>query len=200
MIKLVYDLKAGFDECYLTIKNVEYGLSGMLAMESLGTLEYLEEIEADMDKPIDLDALREPDEETFYNTYKDDIEGLLDYLEGCRELDSLYEISVLDVSKLYFSHMLGGTPIKHIVPIWEPSNWRLVYEPGVRTSFHYINAMLAKEVCDTLKLTRQQLHYYVKTGQIRKEYNPDNNKQFKYNSIDVYALQKKLEKKYERYK
>jgi DNA-binding transcriptional MerR regulator len=59
--------------------------------------------------------------------------------------------------------------------------------------------MSAKEVCDALKLTRQQLHYYVKTEQIRKEYNPENPAQFKYNRTDVYALQKKLEKKYDRY-
>ena len=60
--------------------------------------------------------------------------------------------------------------------------------------------MSAKEVCDTLKLTRQQLHYYVKTGQLRKEYNPENGKQFKYNRLDAQVLQKKLEKKYDRYK
>jgi DNA-binding transcriptional MerR regulator len=60
--------------------------------------------------------------------------------------------------------------------------------------------MPAKEVCDLLKLTRQQLHYYVKTGTIRKEYNPENNKQFRYNRLDVQVLQKKLEKKYDRFK
>ena len=28
MLKLLYDLKVGFDDCYLTIKNQEYDISG----------------------------------------------------------------------------------------------------------------------------------------------------------------------------
>jgi hypothetical protein len=197
MLKLVYDLKAGFEDKYLTLKNEECELSGDLVIMNLGTLDNLEEIEADTGEAIDVDTLREPDEEAFYNEYKDDIEGLLDYIESIGTLESIYECSVLEISKLYFSHLLGS---KYIVPIWEPSNWRLVYDPAVRTSVHYLNALPAKEVCDTLKLTRQQLHYYVKAGQIRKEFNPENPKQFKYNRTDVYVLQKKLEKKYDRYK
>lgn len=200
MLKLIYDLKAGFEDKYLTLKNEEWELSDDLILMDLGTLDNLEEIEADTGKVIDVDTLREPDEEAFYNDYKDDIEGLLDYLESIGSLESLYESSVLEISKLYFSHLLGGSPLKHIVPVWEPSNWRLVYDPAVRTSAHYLNALPAKEVCDTLKLTRQQLHYYVKTGQIRKEFNPENPTQFKYNRTDVYVLQKKLKKKYDRYK
>lgn len=199
MIKLVYDLKAGFEDCYLTLKNEEYELSDDLIMDNLFVLDNIEEIEADSGEAIDVDTLREPDEEAFYNEYKDDVEKLIDQLTNRGTLDSLYNYSVLEISKLYFSHKLGGIPIKYIIPIWEPSNWKLIYDPAVRTSFHYLNALSAKEVFDLLKLTRQQLHYYVKAGQIRKEYNPENPKQFKYNSTDVYILQKKLEKKYDRY-
>lgn len=200
MLKLIYDLKAGFDDCYLTIKNEEYELSDELVMDNLGVLDNLEEIETNIDEAINLDSLKEPDEAAFYKQYKDDTEALLDQLESCGRLDALYEESVLRISKLYFSHMLGGTPIKYFIPVWEPSNWRLEYDPDTRASVHYLNALTAKEVCNTLKLTRQQLYYYVKTGQIRKEYNPENDNQFKYNSIDVYILQKKLDKKYHKYK
>lgn len=199
MLKLVYDLKAGFEDKYLTLKNEEWELSDILVIMNLGVLDNLEEIEADNNVTVDIDTLREPDEESFYNEYKDDIDGLLDYLESAGSLESLYECSALEISKLYFSHMLGGIPLKHIIPVWEPSNWRLVYDT-TRTPVHYLNALPAKEVCDLLKLTRQQLHYYVKTGQIKKEFNPENPKQFKYNRTDVYVLQKKIEKKYDRYK
>lgn len=199
MIKLVYDLKVGFDDCYLTIKNEEYDVSQVLEMSKLGTVEFLEEIEAADGEPLDLDELLEEDEESFYQEYHDDIEGLLDFLAN-GTLEMLESDSRLYFSKLYFSHLLGGTPIKYVVPVWEPSNWRLEYDPVERSSFYYSNAMPAAEVCELLKLTRQQLHYYVKTGAIRKEFNPDNNKQFRYNRLDVQVLQKKLEKKYERFK
>lgn len=186
MIKLIYDLKAGFDDCYLTLKKQEYDLE-----DALEVFVPSEEYEG-------VPEIKFIPEEEFYNEYKDDIEALLDYLESTGQLDILYEDSVLSISKLYFSHKLGGIPLKHFVPIWEPSNWRLVYEPEVRSSSYYNNAMSAKEVCGMLKLSRQQLHYYVKTGQIRKEYNPANKKQFKYSRLDVQVLQKKLEKKYDR--
>jgi hypothetical protein len=187
MLKLVYDLKAGFDDCYLTIKNEEWDLAD--------ELEYFRPSEEYEGVP----EICYMSEEDFYNKYKDNIEGLLDQLESSGELDILYEDSVLNISKLYFSHMLGGIPLKHIVPVWEPSNWRLEYDPNTRSSFYYTDACSAKEIHDTLGLSRQQLYYYVKSGQIRKEYNPENKKQFRYNRLDVQILQKKLEEKCDRY-
>lgn len=199
MLKLIYDLKAGFKDCYLTIKKEEWDLSSMLEMNKLGTLEYLEEIEKDCG-PVDLDELRQNNEVDFFIQYCDKIPELLQLLEDNGEMDMLREESILTISKLYFLHHLGGNQLKHVIPIWEPSNWKLDLDPSTRTSFYYLNAMSAKEVCDLLNLTRQQLHYYVKTDQLRKEVNPENPKQFKYNRTDVYVLQKKLEKKYDRYK
>ena len=198
MIKLVYDLKAGFEDCYITIKNEEYDLSDMLENQKSATLECADELEAD-GCPVDLDNLG-PSEEEFYEEYCNKVEGLVEELEEAGYMGMLYEESVLDISKVFFSHRLGSTPIKNIIPVWEPSNFRLVFEPGIRSDWHYLNALSAADVCELLNLTRQQLHYYVKTGVIKKEFNPENNKQFKYNSTDVYVLQKKLEKKYNRYK
>jgi hypothetical protein len=199
MLKLLYDIKAGFEDCYLTIKDETYDLSSMLELEKYGTLEYLEDIEECEDRTIDLDELKQEGDLEFYNTYKDDIPALLELLDENGTMEMLYSDSVLTISKLFFSHMLGGNPIKHFVPVWEPSNWRLEIDDE-RSSIHYLNALAAKQVCDTLKLTKQQLHYYVKTGQIRKELNPDKPNSFKYNRTDVYILQKKLEKKYDRYR
>lgn len=197
MIKLVYDLKAGFDDCYLTIKDDEFDLSQMLELEKLGEVEYAEDIEELEGRTVDFDKLRASIDEEFYNQYKDDMQGLLALLEDSGHFDFLLEDSVLYISKCFFSHLLETD---ELVPIWEPSNWRLVYDPEKRSDYFYTDAMSAKEVCDLLKLTRQQLHYYVKVGQIRKEYNPDNKQQFRYNRLDVYILQKKLAKKYDRYK
>ena len=187
MIKLVYDLKAGFTDCYLIKKNEVYDLVDML--------------EVFVENPDDelVPEIAYIPEEDFYNAYKDNIEGLLTELSDNGIMDMIYEDSVLTISKLFFSHMLGGIPLKNTISIWEPSNWRLVYEPEKRSDYFYTTAISAGEVMAKLKLTRQQLHYYVKAGQIRKEYNPENMKQFKYNSTDVYTLQKKLEKKYDRY-
>ena len=198
MLKLVYDLKAGFEDCYLTIKDEEYDLSSMLEIQKISILEFSDELEDD-GVLVELDKLG-PSEEEFYKEYCNNIEGLLDELEERGELDMLHEDSVLNVSKVFFSHLLGGTPIKNTVPVWEPSNFRLVWEPWIKSSCFYLNAMSASDVCNLLNLTRQQLHYYVTTGAIKKEYNPENSKQFKYNRTDVYTLQKKLEKKYDRYK
>ena len=178
MLKLIYDLKAGFSNCYLTIKNEWYDLSQMLEAEKLVTLDYLREVEV-AEGPVDLDELRKDTESDFFYQYCDKIQELLDLLEENGEFTALYEDSVLHISKLYFSHMLGGLPIKNVIPVWEPYNWRLEYDPGSRTTFHYLNAISAREVCELLKLTKQQLHYYVKTGQIKKEFNPKNKKQFK---------------------
>ena len=187
MLKLLYDLKCGFENKYLTLKDEEYDLAWLLksTIESTDTDEVVSVVVGEQD---------------FYEQYKDDIESLLEVLEESYELSNLYEASVLEVSKLYFSHLLGGLPLKHVAPIWEPSNWRLIYEPEKRSAQFYLNALPAAEVMKLLKLTKQQLHYYVKVGQLRKEFNPENPKQFKYNRTDVFVLQKKLDKKYDRYK
>ena len=184
MLKLVYDLKAGFEDCYLTIKNEVYDFSYLCEHGEEST-------DPDFEPRVNIDP-----EEEIYNDYKYRLSSLMEFLDNSGDLDSLKRNSVSRISKLFFSHMLKGNEL----PIWEASNFRLEYDPEVRSQRFYDEALSASEVCSWLKLTRQQLHYYVKTGAVRKEYNPENNKQFKYNYIDVYILQKKLEKKYDRYK
>ena len=188
MLKLVYDLRVGFEDCYLTIKNQEWDISGDHET-------FIENPDDEMVPWISIIS-----EKDFYNKYYNNIGELLKDLEDDGTLEILYEDSVLTISKLYFSHMLGGSPIKHIVPVWLPSNWRLVYEPTSQAAYDYANAISAAEVMSTLKLSKQQLYYYVKTEQIRKVFNPKNTTQFKYDRKDVQVLQKKLEKKYAKYR
>ena len=196
MLKLIYDLKAGFDDCYLILKNEEQDLTMLLEIEKHSDVEFAE---PDIEES-DLDLILEATDEDFYNLLKEDPDRLMIYLEGSGLLYFIKKLSLDKLTRLAGSLFRYQLNTSDEISIWEPSNWRLEYDPNIRSSFYYEDAMSAKEVCDTLKLTRQQLHYYVKSGQLRKEFNPENRKQFKYNRLDAQVLQKKLEKKYDRYK
>lgn len=196
MLKLIYDLKAGFDDCYLILKNEEQDLTMLLEIEKQSDIEFAE---PDIEES-DLDLILEATDEDFYNLLKEDPDKLMIYLEGSGLLYFIKKLSLDKLTRLAGSLFRYQLNTSEEISIWEPSNWRLEYDPNIRSSFYYEDAMSAKEVCDTLKLTRQQLHYYVKSGQLRKEFNPENGKQFKYNRLDAQVLQKKLEKKYNRYK
>jgi hypothetical protein len=191
MLKLVYDLKAGFDDEYIVLKNREFDLTQVLdTMNELAA-----EALTDKELESDADELRNVDEESFYNDFKEDVDALLNFLDSSGWADLEYESSVLDITKTYFLHRCDR---EYIVPIFEPSNYRLVYDESERSETFYLNALTPKEVCDMLKINKQQLHYYVKTGQIRKEFNSEG--KFKYNRTDVYVLNRKLQKKYDKYR
>ncbi|MCI6704019.1 MAG: helix-turn-helix domain-containing protein [Erysipelotrichaceae bacterium] len=189
MLKLVYDLKAGFEDEYIVLKNKEFDLTQVLDFTNEAAVDSLP------DDELNLEEVRNVDEESFYEQYKDNIDDLLEYLEGSGWMDMEYESSVLDITKTYFLHRCGR---ECIVPMFEPSNFRIVYDESERSDTFYLNALTPKEVCDMLKINKQQLHYYVKTGQIRKEYNSEG--KFKYNRVDVYVLNRKLQKKYDKHR
>ena len=191
MLKLVYDLKAGFDDEYIVLKNRKFDLTQVLDTMNEMAAEAL----TDKELESDADELRNVDEESFYNDFKEDVDALLNFLDSSGWADLEYESSVLDITKTYFLHRCGR---EYIVPIFEPSNYRIVYNKDERSDTFYLNALTPKEVCDMLKINKQQLHYYVKTGQIRKEYNSEG--KFKYNRTDVYVLNRKLQKKYDKYR
>jgi hypothetical protein len=191
MLKLVYDLKAGFDDEYIVLKNREFDLTQVLdTMNELAA-----EALTDKELESDADELRNADEESFYNDFKEDVDALLNFLDSSGWADLEYESSVLDITKTYFLHRCGR---EYIIPIFEPSNYRIIYDESERSETFYLNALTPKEVCDMLKINKQQLHYYVKTGQIRKEFNSEG--KFKYNRTDVYVLNRKLQKKYDKYR
>jgi len=183
MLKLLYDLKVGYRECYLTVLDEELDVSAHFH------LLYLNMKEAGI-------AAEEQSDEELYEQYKFDIDGLLKFLEDTGCLEGEYEASVLHYTKNFFSSVTEpGT----CCGIWEPSNWRLVYDPGTVTTQRYLSSLSSKEVCEMLKISRQQLHYYVKNEMIRKVINPDNPTTFKYDRGDVYILRTKLNEKYKKY-
>ena len=82
------------------------------------------------------------------------------------------------VRKTYFSFM----PEVHLY--WEVLKWDVSF--GYNS---WYDALPAEEIFETYNMTKQQLHYYVKTGQIRKEYDPTGVvKRARYNKNDVLAV------------
>jgi hypothetical protein len=127
MIKLVFDLECGFKESLITRKDEEWDLSGTLEADKAFIEENWEEIKEDLDCTLE-EVLADPmlTEAGFYEAYKDDIDGLLERLKSTGEFDMLYESSVLDVAHTHFEDILRK---QKVCPgIWEPSNFRLVYE------------------------------------------------------------------------
>ena len=63
MLKLVYDLKAGFDDEYIVIKNQEFDLTQVLDTNNELAVEELP------DDELNLEEVRNVDEESFYEQY-----------------------------------------------------------------------------------------------------------------------------------
>ena len=191
MLKLLYDLKVGFDDCYLTIKNQEFDLGYVIEKQK----------EANRESGIDTAAANS----SFPNTE----EGLFQHLWAM----SLYPWNNLDVyiqeqwwygymkaeSKAYFVHTYlhpiccskdtPGSPT-----IWEPFNVQLAFNPNEKSKTVYDAAFSSSDACKLLGVSRQQLHYYVKTGKIKREF-CEGVKSCRYNKDDVYKLLDEQNKK-----
>lgn len=165
MIKLLYDLKIGFDDCFLDMKNREYDLSAEVDSEA-----------------------------EFYEDYHDDTEGLIAELMDTRVWEKIYDHEASKVSKTFFAHLMKNA---ELIPVWLPTNFRLVYDPASRSDFYYEDGLRAGEVFEDLGINKQQLYYYVKTGQIKKEYSRKDPKKFTYNRLDCEVIKKKLMNKRE---
>lgn len=183
MLRLLYDLKVGYEECYLTVLNEEFDVSAFFWMMYNSAKEEGLAVEELSDKEL-------------YEQYRFNIPALVKELEDTGYLESECEASVLHYTKNFFASVTEpGT----CCGIWEPSNWRLVYDPSTDSSIKFINAFTGGEVCDKLKISRQQLYYYTKTGIIQKVNNPDNPNDFRYNRSDVMMLYNKLIEKHKKY-
>ena len=75
MLKLVYDLKAGFEDEYIVLKNREFDLTQVLDSTNEAVVDDLS------DDELNLEKVRDVDEESFYEQYKDNIDALLDFLD-----------------------------------------------------------------------------------------------------------------------
>ena len=70
MLKLVYDLKAGFEDEYIVLKNREFDLTQVLDINNEAAVDDLP------DDELNLEDVRNVDEESFYEQYKDNIDDL----------------------------------------------------------------------------------------------------------------------------
>ena len=75
MLKLIYDLKAGFEDEYIVLKNREFDLTQVLDSTNEAVVDDLS------DDELNLEKVRDVDEESFYEQYKDNIDALLDFLD-----------------------------------------------------------------------------------------------------------------------
>lgn len=191
MLKLSYDLKVGFDDCYLTIKNQEFDLG------------YVVEKNKEANRKSGVDTTKP------HFSFPDTEEDLFESLWG----QSVYPWDDLDSyikeqwwygymkaeSKAYFVHTYlhpiccskdtPGSPT-----IWEPYNFQLDYDPNKTSKTVYDAAFSSSDACKLLGVSRQQLHYYVKTGKIKREF-CEGAKSCRYNKDDVYKLLDEQNKK-----
>ena len=190
MIKLLCDIKCGFDDLYLTEKDVEFDLADYIIANK-------EILRNDID-PEDREnyiANFPVEEDKLYEKYKDDLDTLLHRLEEDGIFGCWYEESILNYAHTFFQHICYKKGRKPFIPsIWEPTNFRLFYDPTLKSDCYFFNSLSAKEACDILNFSNQQLYYYVKTGKIRKEYTEDHTK-FGYNKDDVYKVAESLKRK-----
>ena len=180
MLKLVRDVKCGFKELFITEKDVASDLAIVLEMNKDCLEDDVPEDEIEIFK-----AGNPTTEEELYNMFKDDIDGLLQYLDDHGLLESEEEAEIEYYGHTYFSAICKEE--KCLPGYYEEDNYRLIYEPNVKSDFYFENAMTAQEVFKFLGINKQQLYYYVKTGKIKKEYNKDAT-QVRYNKRDVYRI------------
>ena len=105
------------------------------------------------------------------------------------ESENAQEELKASIQNTYFAHLKTDMTIFNVVK-WEEKETLIT---------PYVLALTAKEICTMLTLTKQQLHYYVKIGKIRKVFNPENPKQFRYDKADAEALYVKLKPKYDKH-
>ena len=145
MLKLVYDVKCGFKELFITEKDCEIDLAVIIEANKDALENDVPDDEAEewkLANPIT--------EEDFYELFKDDIDGLMHYLEESGQLECEETFALEYYGKAFFAAVCKeegcGLP-----GYFEMENCRLVYEPNVKSEFYFYNAMTAKEVFDFLK-------------------------------------------------
>lgn len=118
MLKLTYNLKCGFKEAYVVLKNQEFDLSDLIDLLNHVPEELADEYPEDSREVIT--------EESFYYEYRDNIDALLDLMESTGFYDIWYEGTVLGVSHKYFDDIRRE---RKLAPgIWVPSKLKLVYK------------------------------------------------------------------------
>lgn len=179
MLKLLYDLKVGWEDCYLVIKDQEFDLGRAVEWCKEKNKEMLEEYPCYT--PY-LPLLPDNEKELYDYLYDEDPKQLYKNVRT-----EWWSITLQEESERYFMHTYLR-PVDQVGPtIWEPSNCRLVFDPTKKSKAVYDAAFSSSDACKLLGVSRQQLHYYVKTGKIKQEFY-EGVKSCRYNKDDVYAL------------
>ncbi|MDY2735908.1 helix-turn-helix domain-containing protein [Intestinibacter sp.] len=184
MLKLIYDVKCGFEEVYVVEKDVEEDLTYWINTTNESMLEAAAEIQKE-----DPEYKPEPyTEEELYEQYKDNPKELIEEVFSGM-YDCIAECTVLKFAKTYFKHICYADPKKPFVPgQFKMMNLRLVLEDksGKRT-LDRNTSLKASEVMALLGISRPTLCHYVKKGLITIDSNYTG-KQYRYNKDSVMAL------------
>ena len=100
MLKLIYDVKCGFEEVYVVEKDVEEDLTYWINTTNESMLEAAEDIQKE-----DPEYKTEPyTEEELYEQYKDNPKELIEEVFSGM-CDCIAESTVLEIAKTYFKHI-----------------------------------------------------------------------------------------------
>lgn len=114
MLKIVYDVKCGFDDCYVFVKDQEYELT--LYLDDIRW----DEFKAGADDPIPPDA-------ELCEKYKDDVEAFFHDVIDVREC--MVGEAAARCRETFFAFARGPQEDRSIPKFCEYENARLVYEP-----------------------------------------------------------------------
>lgn len=191
MLKLIYDVKCGFEELYVVKKNQEIDLTGFVDCwnETLEDFPPTEE-----ERAAGYDNLDPTTIEEVYNQYKDRPLQLLDDERFTCVGEVISEEMTMECINTYFRHICKVNLKNPICPeLLELSNVRLVLTDETTavvnsTPIIKTKSLKAKEVMELLKISRQTLSNYVKQGLIKVD--STINGKYRYNKESVLSLMK----------
>jgi hypothetical protein len=191
MLKLIYDVKCGFEELYVVKKNQEIDITSWIDTwnETLEDFPPTEE-----ERAAGYDNLDPTTVEEVYNQYKDRPLQLLDDERFTSVGEIISEIITMECVHTYFKHICMVNLKNPICPeLLELSNVKLVLTdetiaavnptPVIKTK-----SLKAKEVMELLNISRQTLSNYVKQGLIKVD--STINGKYRYNKDSVLSLMK----------
>ena len=189
MLKLLYDVKCGFEELYVVKKNQEIDLTGWIDCWN----EMLEEFPPiPEEREAGYDNLDSISEEAIYNKYKDTPIKLLDDEVFSSVSEIISEEITMECINTYFRHICKVNLKNPICPeILELSSARLVLGDNDAVTHRLTypiksKSLKAKEVMELLGISRQTLSNYVKQGLVKVD--STINGKYKYNKASVLAL------------
>lgn len=192
MLKLIYDVKCGFDELYVVKKNQEIDITSWIDNwnETLEDFPPTEE-----ERVAGYDNLDPTTVEEVYEQYKEAPLKLLDDERFTSVGEIISEVITMECVHTYFKHICMVNLKNPICPeLLELSNVKLVLTDAAAPVINPVSviktkSLKAKEVMELLCISRQTLSNYVKQGLIKVD--STINGKYRYNKDSVLALMKK---------